>query len=115
MGFCPSRAHSVILWSSSKKRPVSFANIGSGESSNWHRRILMNPARCSSADMESMRAAIDRRRLREEACQNVVADGEVLLMKRSMRDARHHHKLLVRVRQLLEKLQQILQAGDSIV
>src|ERR1700738_3350875 len=54
-------------------------------------------------------------RLCEEACQDVVADRVVLLMERRMRDAGHYRELFVRVRQLLEKLHEILQARDSVV
>src|SRR5262245_23564911 len=69
-------------------------------------------ARCSRA---SMCALVDRRRLREEARQDVVADGVVLLMERGVGDARHHRELLVRVGQLLEELHQVGEARDAVV
>src|SRR5262245_28394216 len=50
----------------------------------------------------SMPAAIDRRRLREEARQDVIADGVVLLMERGVRYAGHDGELLVRIGQLRE-------------
>src|SRR5262245_43850576 len=69
-------------------------------------------ARCARA---SMCALVDRRRLREEARQDVVADGVVLLMERGVGDARHHRELLVRVGQLLEELHQVGEARDAVV
>src|SRR5207244_38790 len=50
-----------------------------------------------------MPAAIDRRWLREEAFQDVIADRVVLLVERCMRDSRHHRELLVRVWQQFEE------------
>src|SRR5262244_3810968 len=60
-------------------------------------------------------AAIDRRGLREEAFQDVIADGVVLLMERGVRYSRHHRELLVRVWQQLEKLHKVRKARDAVV
>src|SRR5262245_55165935 len=62
-----------------------------------------------------MSALVDRRRLREEAFQNVIADGVVLLVERGMRDARHHGELLVGVGQPLEELYEVGKARDAVV
>ena len=62
-----------------------------------------------------MSALVDRRRLREEAFQDVVADRVVLLVKRGMRDAGHHGELLVGVGQPLEELQEVGKARDAVV
>ena len=50
---------------------------------------------------------VHRLGLREETRQDVIDHHVVLLLKAGMRNAGHHGELLVRVRQLLEKLQQI--------
>src|SRR5262249_56596916 len=69
-------------------------------------------ARCSRA---SMSALVDRHRLREEARQDVVADGVVLLVERGVGDTRHHCELLVRVGQLLEELHLVADAPDPVL
>src|SRR5687768_2533351 len=60
----------------------------------------------------SSRAPVDRSRLAEEALQDVVGDGDVLLVEAGVRDARHHRELLVRVGQPREEVQQVLHARD---
>src|SRR6516164_7560235 len=62
-----------------------------------------------------MSALVDRRGLREEAFQDVIADGVVLLVERGMRDARHHGELLVGVGQPLEELYEVGKARDAVV
>src|SRR5262249_6516470 len=52
------------------------------------------PHRAAATTERSMPALVDRRRLREEAFQDVIADSVVLLVERGMRDARHHGELL---------------------
>ena len=59
-------------------------------------------------------ARVDRVGLREPAQEDVVHDGVVLLLERRVRDARHHRELLVRVRQLLEELRQVVEARDAV-
>src|ERR671930_904849 len=63
----------------------------------------------------SMPAAIDRLRLREEAFQDVIADGVILLVERGMCDARHHRELLVGIGQQFEELQEVGEARDAVV
>ena len=58
-------------------------------------------------------APIDRRRLGEEAPQNVIDQRVILLLEAGMRNAGHHREMLVRVRQLGEERDQILKAGDT--
>ncbi len=53
-------------------------------------------------------------RLAEEARQDVVDHHVILLLEAGVRNAGHHGELLVRVRQLLEELQQILHRGDAV-
>src|SRR5262249_15426689 len=65
------------------------------------------PDRTAAATEKSMSALVDRRRLREEAFQNVIADGVVLLVERGVRDARHDGELLVGVGQPLEKVYEV--------
>src|SRR5262245_44215747 len=58
---------------------------------------------------------IHRLRLREETREDVVDEHVILLLEARVRDAGHNGELLVRVRQFLEKLQQVLQRGNAIV
>ena len=78
---------------------------------------MLRPQNGGTMEMlwRSMPAAIDRRGLREEAFQDVIADGVVLLMKRGMRDAGHDSELLVRVGQPLEELHEVGKARDAVV
>src|SRR5262249_58797412 len=79
---------------------------------------LANPDRAAAATERSrdlMSALVDRRRLREEAFQDVIADGVVLLVERGMRDARHHGELLVGIGQPLEEFYEVGKARDAIV
>src|SRR5262249_49388156 len=73
---------------------------------------MLRPQNGGTMEMlwRSMPAAIDRRGLREEAFQDVIADGVVLLMERGVRYSRHHRELLVRVWQQLEKLHKVRKA-----
>src|ERR1700730_7957388 len=74
---------------------------------------LANPDR-GAAREGSMSALVDWRWLREEAFQDVIADGVVLLMKRGMRNAGHDSELLVRVGQPLEELHEVGKARDPV-
>jgi len=73
------------------------------------------PDGAAAAREGSMSALVDRRWLREEAFQDVIADHVVLLVKRGMRDAGHDGELLVGVGQPLEELQEVGQARDAVV
>src|SRR5262245_34202690 len=53
--------------------------------------------------------AIDGHGLRKEAPENVVDHQVVLLLKRCVRDAGHHHELLVGIGQALEEADEILE------
>src|SRR5258708_33718372 len=59
--------------------------------------------------------AVDRLWLREECVEDVVDRAVVLLLEARVRDPGHHRELLVGVRQTLEELHQVVEAGNAIV
>src|SRR5262249_15222384 len=73
------------------------------------------PDRAAAATGRSIGALLDGLRLREDAFQDVIADGVVLLVERGVGDARHHRELLVGVGQPLEELYEVGKARDAIV
>ncbi len=66
------------------------------------------PISPASSGLESS-PPIHRRRLREEAFQNVIDDHVVLLLEAGVRNAGHHGELLVRVGQLGKELRQVIE------
>src|SRR5262249_12932193 len=85
------RKHGRVL-----RRLISPPGQGRAAPANHGRRRKSRIAPPQRTE-RSMSSLVDRRRLREEAFENVIADGVVLLVERGMRDARHHGELLVGV------------------
>src|SRR5215217_2050480 len=89
------------------------SNMTSGRESKKRMRLAMMV--CFSLMGLAALLAMDRLRPGQERIEQVIRPHIVHLLERAVGDIRHDREFLVGVRQPLEKLQKVVNAGDTVV